>query len=271
MVKGYNKFNESNRNKGGKNKGNRFQHNQKRSWMDDIPHVANNKTIEPRGMPMEFSDRFKYVLTKIADKGNAIAKELLNAPNKPDARFENSYLDLRGPDNISFIPNSERSVNDKYASNKRQQAKVYKVIKTIFGSKYTSAEVKKFVSFYKQIYQQGPGKDVPKPKLTDEQLAKKLAEDTKNSKIEWKFLNNRGNMSTYEYQIKLTDKKALSFNFFHFPNSHREEMMSFLTVNVRNELGLTDDDKRVWIQTLSYKDLLDFIEVFKDKYKIVVV
>ena len=69
MVKGYDKFNESrnNRNKGGKHGGNRFQNNQRRNWLDEVKPMP-GKVVDSRGMPMDFSERFKYVLTKIANK-----------------------------------------------------------------------------------------------------------------------------------------------------------------------------------------------------------
>jgi len=268
MVKGYNKFNESRGNKA--KKGARFQKDQRRNWLEETKPML-VKTTEPRGMPMEYSERFKYIITKIADKGNVIAKELLAAANKPSARFENSFLDLKGDDNISFIANGDRNVPDKYRSNKRQQAKIYKVIKTIFGSKFTSPEVKKFVSFYKQVYQQGPSKtDTSRPKLSNEELVKKLISDTKSNKIKWQLFSSQGNISRYDFTIKMTEKKKLIFNFFHFFSSKKDEMMSFISISILNELGKTENDKKNWIQTLEHKDLIEFIDVFKEKYKIVV-
>lgn len=276
-VKGYNKYNESRGSKGRRSttpsRNDRFNR-QQHAWQDEVPKFTNR--IETRGMNMEFAPRFKYVITKIAEKGNAIAKELLLLPNKPEAKFENSYLDLTNRfDTISYLQNAERNLSDeeKYKSNKRQQSKAYKVIKTIFGSKYTKFEVTKFVSMFKQVYEQGPekkGDASEKPKQTVEEVIKKISEDTKSGKLKWEKQPKAGNLVKYETRIKITDKKSLVFIFFHFDNNTKEEKWSFITTNIYNELGKTDDEKRKFLQNIAYDKIGEFLKIFKDKYKITV-
>lgn len=275
-LKGYKKFNEARRHKPkGRHRGGNMntipqQRFPNSSWKEDVPRFTNK--IEPRGMNMTFSERFKYILTKISKKGNKIAKELLDLPNKPEAKFEYSYLDLTGrQDTMSYLPNGARDIpeEDRYKSNKRQHSKIYKTIKTIFGSKYTKNEVTKFVSIYNEVYKQGPDKaDTTKPKQSDEQLLKKIIEDTKSDKLKWKKETGAGNMARYEAKVTITEKKYLVFCFFHFDQSIKEEAMSFLTINLYNDLGKTKDDKTMWINTLQFKDITDFLPVFKQKFKI---
>lgn len=271
MLKKYKAFNEARRHKPkrhGPKRGGGFQ---QQSWKQEVPRFA-----EPRGMHMVLSDRFKYVLEKIAKKGNAIAKELLILPNKLDAKFEYSYIDLTGRgDTLSYLPNGARDTAeaDRFKSPKRQHSKVYKTIKTVFGSKYTKTDVTKFVSMFKEVYEQGPDKsDYPaRGKNTDEQLLKKIIEDTKSDKLKWNKEETAGNMTRYESAVKITEMKRLVFCFFHFDQAVKEESMSFLTINFYNDLGKTKDDQRRWIQTFQFDSIANnFIPAFKEKYKITV-
>lgn len=275
-LKGYKKFNESRSHKprrghkGGNMNTPQHQRFPNSSWKEYPPRFTNK--IEPRGMNMTFSERFKYILTEISKKGNKIAKELLELPNKPEAKFEYSYLDIAGrQDTISYLPNGARDIleEERYRSNKRQHSKIYKTIKTIFGSKYTKNEVTKFVSIYNEVYKQGPDKtDTTKSKQSDEQLLKKIIEDTKSDKLKWEKETGTGNMVRYESKVAITKKKYLAFCFFHFDRSIKDEAMSFITINLYNDSSKTKDDKTVWINTLQFKDIRDFLPVFKEKFKI---
>lgn len=258
MVQGYEKFNESRKNKGGRN--NRNAGNHQNSWKNEVPRFAPKPDII--GDVMDFSERFKYVINKIAEKNNPIAKELINLPNKPDTKFQQSYLDLTGSgDMISYLSNFDVPDGEKYKTIKRQSSKVYKTIKNIFGSKYTSPEVKKFVSIFKQIYTQGPDKsETHAPKQTKEQLLKKIINDTKIDKLKWNKISKYGNMNKYSVKIKITDKKYLIFDFFHFD----EDENSLMTINMHNDVT----KKSTWVNTLPFQDLSDFLKVFKEKYKI---
>lgn len=251
-------FNESMGRKNNRHNSN-IRNSNRRSWLDDKPK-SNNIKID-RGMRMDFTERFEYLVRKMADKNNSIAKELLTLQNK-DLKFEYSYLDLTGRDDtISYIVNADKNIpdDDKYKSNKRQISKTYKVIKTIFGSKYTKMEVSKFVSLFKQIYQNGPDeKDIIKPKLNDKQLIDKLILDTKNDKIKWKEDSKNGNFFKYSYKIKITDKKYLIFDIFYFSDIEKN---SFLTINL-----FTNDKRSTWINTLNYSIIQDFIQIIKEKY-----
>jgi hypothetical protein len=223
---------------------------------------------QSRGMNMIFSERLKYVLNKIALKGNRLAKELLTLPAKPEAKFEYSYIDLTSrEDTMSYLPYTGKDLpeDEKFKSNKRQHAKVYKTIKTLFGSKYTKTEVNKFVSIYKQIYNEGPGKDTDRPKPSEEQVIKKITEDTKSDKLEWKLQGRQFDWLRYDADIKITEKKKLVFQLFIFPRI-TEETNSFLIVSMHNDLGITKEEKRKWIQTLKFGSIIEFLKVFKDKY-----
>jgi hypothetical protein len=240
MLDNYKQFNEARKHKKkGGNKGGRYQPNQgARQPMkkynrgdNEIPYQQ-QKII--RGMSMDYSPSFRYIITKIAEKNNRIAKELLEVLNKPEAKFEYSFLDLtnRG-DTLSYLPNGERNTPDdsKYSTNKRQQSKVYKIIKTIFGSKYTKTDVNKFVSLFKQVYDEGPPeKSEVKSKKTVGQLLQNLIKDTKEGNLEWKENFSIPNVITFVSKIQVTNSKYIDFCFW-CPNS--DITKSFLTVNFK--------------------------------------
>jgi len=226
--------------------------------------------IQPHGMNMVFSERLKYILDKIASKGNRIAKELLTLPDKPQAKFEYSYIDLtRREDTMSYLPYGGKDLpeGEKFNNNKRQHAKVYKTVKTLFASKYTKTEVNKFVSMYKQIYNEGPGQDASRPKLTEEQIVKKIIEDTKNGKLKWELQGRQSDWLRCDAKVKITEKKSLVFQLFLFPVI-ADEPKSFLTMILQNDLAIARDDKRKWLQTLKFDDIKEFIRIFKEKHKI---
>jgi hypothetical protein len=258
-LENYQKFNESkNRNKGNKNR-QKNQNWQNQQTLKKYPREENSRPA-PRGMNMDFSDRFRYILTQMDKKGSKIAKDLLSQLNKPDAKFEYSFIDLtQRSDTLSYLPNAEKNTpeEEKYKSNKRQHSKVYKTIKTLFGSKYTKTEVNKFVSIYKQIYEAGPDREALKSKRTDGQLMKKIVEDTKTGKLTWLKLPEMGEVIRYEAKINITNHKYLSFVFFILPDKTK----SLVTINF-----FTDLKKNEWVQTFNYKDLTDFLTAFKEKY-----
>jgi hypothetical protein len=269
MLKKYDSFNESRNNKKKKH-GQRGQHGGTLVWDGSRVRGSYDKgnvvhTAQPRGMNMDFSPRFKYILGKMDKKGNKIAKDLLSVLNKPDAKFEFSFLDLTGrADTVSYIANADRNIPDeeKYKTNRRQHSKVYKTIKTIFGSKYTKTEVTKFVSLYKQIYEEGPDDAaISRNKRSDEQLLKKIATDTKNGNLKWtEEKSDITGMERYEAKIKITDKKSLLFIFFILGTKN----LSFITINLYNSLYPSRSGE--WINTYQYKDLTDFLTAFKEKY-----
>ena len=266
MVKGYKKFNEARKQKNRPRQRGGFNSN----WEQQL--VRNNKavSIEPRGMNMVYGEKFKYILNKISKNGNKIAKELLTLPDKIDARFDQSYIDItRREDTLSFLPNGARDIPDdkRFDTNKRQQSKVYKTIKTIFGSKYTKEEVNKFVSMFKGVYNVGPDPVVDQNiKKTDEDVIGKIIDDTKNDKLIWKEGESGGNLRRYDAEIPITTHKRLVICFYHFPNTIKDETMSFITVNFYNDLGQTKDDKRMWIETYKFDQIVDFLKIFSFKY-----
>jgi len=262
MIGGYKQFNEARKsNRPRRNKGGGNHVNFNRSYAPKI--------VEPRGMNMVFSERFNYVLNKIAKKGNKIAIELLTLPGNPDRKFEYSYIDLTGrEDDLSYLPNGARDIkeDDRFKTNKRQRSKVYKTIKTIFGSKYTKNEVAKFVSFFKEVYKVGPDKKDMEPKQLEDEAIKKIITDTKNRKLVWKLEQNTSQFLRYEAKFTVTPKKYLLFDFFLFID--KGENFSFITLNMYNELGRTKEDKKIWLTTFQYKHVTDFIKAFKEIYKI---
>jgi hypothetical protein len=263
-IKHYNSFNEARtiRNKGGNNRRGLFQHDS--SWKDSSYSVVADKT----GLPMNFSERFKYILNKIALKNNAIAKELIELPNKPEALFIYSYIDIENEDSVSYLNSSDKNIpeDDRYNSTKRQRSKIYKVIKTIFGSKYTKVDVNKFVSMYKTIFKQGPDKaDTPRESQTDKQLIDKLIRDTKNNKLSWIKESSITDMTRYNASYVLTDKKRINFEFLRFFNKH--ERASMIIIVLINDQCKGASSNRTHINTLMYEDIKDFLSMFIEKYE----
>lgn len=263
-LRGYKQFNESrhNRNKGGKKTSPKFGSNVNTPLPSSI---TANKT----GMPMAYSERFKYIINKIANKNNAIAKELLLLPSKSGETFYYSYLDLEGAESLSYLYYTDKGISeeDKYKSPKRQRSKVYKVIKSIFGGRFTKTDVTKFVSMYKTIYTQGPDKaDLVKSGQSDKQLIDKIVKDTKNGKLKWiKNHDIPHNMINYSASTKITDKKEIKFTFYRFVERH--EPNTTMTIYLINDMFRIDSEKRKWIKTLKFDELSEFFKVFVEKYE----
>jgi len=270
-MKDYNAFNESrrhkNRQKPQRNRGGNL--NTMRQNNQQTPRLA-----VPRGMPMVISPRLKYILTKIDKKGNKIAKDLLSITDKLDARFENSYLEItKKPDSLSYLPNGARDIPeaDRFTSNKRQVSQIYKVVKNIFSGKYTKNEVTKFVSFYKEAWNQGPpreSKGEDKAKLTEEETIKKVIEDTKSDKLKWAKEAETKQWDKWEAIYKITDNKNLEFEFYFFKNGVKEEAWTFLSLHLINKNTQVLEDKNKHLNTFKFELLLDFIKLMKDKYKV---
>lgn len=261
-MKRYHEFNESrNHKKPRRNRGGNLND----MWQQQ--HGNQQKVVEPRGMNMSFSERFKYILGKMDKKGNKIAKELVRVAKEPDAKFDQSYIDLTGRDDtLSYLPNGARDIpeEERFKSNKRQHAKIYKTIKTLFGSKFTKEEVTKFVSIYKEVYNIGPDSSLEKPKQTNEQIIKKLTIDTKSGKIKWnREVITGGNSTRYDCIIPITEKKRLVFCLFYFGEDAKDQTLSFLTLNLYNDSSPTEEYKRKWIHTFVYKEIGDFLKEFK--------
>jgi len=232
----------------------------------------NTNYVNPQapGMPLMISDRLKYIFSKMSESGNRAAKELLSLTDQKDKKFEMSYLDItKKDDSLSYLPPGGKDLPDaeKYDNNKRQYSKVYKVVKTICGSRYTKTEVQKFVSMYKSIYNKGPEKeDLPKP--TDEQILNKIIRDTKSDKLKWKEELKTSPWVRYEAKVSATDTKGVMFHLYIF-YSLKDTPNCFLTVHFFNEKEKYDKDKKIHIKTYKYDEgLIDFIKDFVEKYKV---
>lgn len=239
----YNKFNESKRNKGS----NRYER-ERFSRNQNVRMTS--KIVEPRGMEMEFSPRFKYIIEKISEKGNAISKDLLNVLNNGN-KYDWSYLDITNKnDTISYLPNSARDMkdDDKYKTNKRQHVKAYKLIKLLFGSKYTKTDVTKFVSLYKSVFEKGPDKKQNENAL----LVNKIIEDTKSKKLKW-IISGDQNLLTCETSIKVTENKKLILSLY-IPST---EINTILTIN------MLSNKNKTWIKTIPGQDLKKLIDFIK--------
>lgn len=259
MLEKYNKFNESRRNKG--RRSTPFVNSRQRE--NNINQTI--RIIETRGMPLELSSRFKFIINIIADKGNAIAKDILKNLNNPNVKFEYSYLDLTGrADTISYLPNGERNLpeQERYKSNKRQNSKVYKVIKTIFGSKYTKTDVTKFVSMFKQVFESGKSnrkqENIVSKEIDQKKLLEKLITDTKNDKIKWVIIKETGNYFKYEFKIKITEKKHILIWYFYFPLDNIKDL---IILNMKT----SSNNEAQWLLTIVLDDN-EFNNVFKEKY-----
>jgi hypothetical protein len=264
-IKRYNSFNEARtiRNKGGNNKRGLFQHDS--SWKDTMPHSVNT---DKTGLRMNFSERFEYILNKIALKNNAIAKELIELPTKTEALFMYSYIEIENEDSVSYLNFTDKNIpeDDRYKTTKRQRSKLYKVIKTIFGSKYTKVDVNKFVSMYRTVYKQGPDKaDMPKESQTNEQLVDKIIRDTKSNKINWIKEASITDMDNYKASYKLTDKKHINFEFLRFFNKY--EKASMIIIVLTNEQNKGKSSNRTHLNTLMYEDIKEFLSMFSEKYE----
>lgn len=268
MLEKYDKFNESRRNKGRRSS----PVNTHRQRIANAASVT-NRVVEPRGMPLDLSTRFKYIITIIADKGNAIAKDMLKNLNNPNVKFEYSYLDLTGrADTISYLPNGERNLpeEERYKSNKRQHSKVYKVVKTIFGSKYTKTDVGKFVSMFKQVFETGKSNNKESVRVSGidkKQLLEKLTQDTKNDKIKWIRSVNSQTYNKFEFKIKATEKKSFVFHFYYYFNYSNNSMITLSMYTDNSYLtGIDRGGKVEWILTIPFPDVKEFSELFKEKY-----
>ena len=253
------------------NEGKKNKRDARRSYHDD--DLKDIKKDIKRGMSMDFSDNFYFILKKIASKNNVIAKELIELSNKIDDRFECSYIDItRHYDTLSYLSSSHKDIpeEEKYESNKRQFSKVYKVIKNIFGSKYTKNEVTKFVSMFKNIYIEGPDNKTDNSvdknvKLEIFEIVKKITEDTKSNKLKWTKEYNSLHLKRYQCIVDLTAKKKLKFELFIFAENDKIKN-TFLSINLLDDsTGKSKNDKNKWLTSIYYNDLKDFMPVFFDK------
>lgn len=256
MLK-YKNFNESRKNR------NRRKNKQITRNYNAINKYQPYSAVDSKKMDMIFSDRFKYVVEKISMKGNAIAKDLLSLPNSAN-KYSYSYLDLTDRyDTISYL-SSDKNLSegeDKFKTNKRQHSKVYKVIKTILGNKFTKNEVSKFVTFYKQVYEQGPDKKFNR----EIDIVNKITEDTKKNIINWKEeKRNSSILKVFKSEIVVTLNKYILLELYLFKGDDKKN--TFLSINFCNNNALLDKDKKKWYKTFRYENLFNFLEAFKDKY-----
>jgi len=261
-MKKYREFNESKKHRQSRNKYN----------FNNFPINAQPNEVKmiERGMPMDFSNKFNYILSKMVQKNNGIAKELINLPNDITRKFEYSYIDLaRNNDTLSYLANGDRNIpeDDRYSSIKRQNSKIHKVIKAIFGNKYTKNEIAKFVSIYKEIYAAGPDESLKiKSKQSNSDISLKLIKDTKDNKLLWDKIYSNAQLNKYESTIKITEKKYLKFEFFNFFLAEYEKN-SFITIHLIKDFSDKGNNKNnsEWITTLQYDDIKNFVEQFVSK------
>lgn len=262
-------MNESRNNNRQKARANRNQ-NKNQQQNRNQANRFNARYVNPvsTGLIMYASERFKYILSKMSESGNKIAKDFLLLLDNKEKKFEMSYIDLTSKeDSLSYLTpgaSGELKDEDKYKSNKRQYSKIYKLIKTIFGNKFTKEEVKKFVSVYKSVYNKGPEKK--KEPGSDENILKKIVDDTKNDKLKWSLRTKANNWVCYEAGKKYTEYKGVVFSLYIF-DPHLF-VNSFLSMNFINNKEKDPDKKSVHIKTFNYGDIIEFIKDFSKKYKV---
>lgn len=222
--------------------------------------------LHPMGMPMVVSDRLEYILTKMSETGNKIAKELLSLIENKDKLHQISYIDItRKDDSFTYLPNGGKDLpeDQKFTSNKRQTSKIYKMIKMIFYNKYTKNEITKFVSIFKSIYHKGPEKkDSPLP-LSDEQIVKKLLSDTETNKIKWTKISEASNWIKYEFVKKITDTKSLVFDYYIFIWRGYENM-SFISISIK----IVNELQEIFIKSIRYENIIELNRLMIEKYNI---
>lgn len=243
----YKKFNESKRNRGSsKFDRNRINRDQNR---------MTPKIVDARGMEMEFSPRFKYIIEKISKMGNAISKDFLSILNSSN-KYDRSYIDLTNKnDTASYLPNSARDIkeDERYKTNKRQHVKIYKLVKLIFGSKYTKTDVTKFVSLYKSIFEKGPENTIYDE---DKKFINSIIEDTKTYKLKWEKRDSQYILS-FDSIVKITPNKTLELSIYIPKNSIST---SIFTVN----MSIKNNPQKIWIKTLNYNKIIELIEFIKN-------
>jgi hypothetical protein len=254
---------------------NKFKVNRQEDQWDKFKNFNQKNivgSVVSSGMKMEYSTRFGYLLNKIAETGNKIAKEFLSLKSNEEKKFEISYLDLTNKeDTISYLQPNGKDIPDteKYKSNKRQHVKVYKTIKIIFGSKYTKTDVQKFVSIFKSTYNKGPEKkDLPTP--TEEQIIKNLIKDTESNKLKW-FNVAKGKdfvRCVTDKPIDEKNKKILRFTYYIFEDK-KEVDCGFLTIHLVRDPEITPiksinmSQKDCYIKTIMFKTQIENMKKLK--------
>lgn len=246
-------------------RGDRFQNKQEQNQR------FNQKFVLPSTkMKMVVSERFKYILNKMAESGNIVAKELLKSIDQKLESYETSYIDITPrEDTLSYLPSGGKHLDDaeKFKSNKRQHSKIYKIIKTIFFNKFTKNDVQKFVSLYKSIYNKGPEKE-NLPPLTTDQMVEKLIKDTKNDKLIWKNTMYANGWVKYESKHEITDKKRLVFNFYIF--NDKQESLTFLTAEMHNDLGQNKNERIKFIKNYNFTEVDELKKEIVKKYNVII-
>jgi len=244
-----------------KNKGGRrcYQNQQQQNFIA-------RTTLPENKMSLIVSNRLIYILTKMSEEGNKIAKDFLNLLYSDEKRFTMSYFDITQKiDSLSYMSSSGYNVpeSEKFSSNKRQFVQVYKVIKTIFGSKYTKNEVQKFISMFRSVYKKGPDRnDMPPPSV--EKIIQKLLKDTKSGAMKWtvsKDLVENDKMVRYQTRSESTPNKGIVFDIYIFKKKENCNL-SFLTIHFYNKTEKTH------IHTCDIGKIRDLVDYIIDKHKI---
>jgi len=238
-------------------------------WQEKDQYINHRFVLPSNKMKLVVSDRLKYILTKMSETGNIISNDFLKLLEQKLESYEMSYIDITPKeDTFSYLPSSGKNLpdSDKFKNNKRQHSKIYKIIKTIFGNRFTKNEVQKFVSIYKSIYNKGPQKENLSP-MTIDQMVEKLITDTKNDKLKWDKISNASNWIKYESRHKITNNKYLVFVYYIF-NNIKDKKLTFLTANIYNDLGQNKEDKNKFIRNFRYEEIKDLTEEIIKKYNI---
>lgn len=225
-----------------------------------LPH------LHPMGMPMVVSDRLDYILKKMSESGNKIAKDILSLTSNKEKLHQISYIDItRKDDSFSFLPNGGKDLPEeqKFVSDKRQHGKIYKTVKVIFFNKYTKNEIQKFISVFKSIYHKGPEKKNNSSPLSDEELVKKLVSDTSADKIKWISSMEASNWIKFEFTKPVTNTKMIVFDYYIF-TWRGYENMTFMSIGMK----IKDQTKDSFIKSIKYDKLSELTRLMIEKYNI---
>lgn len=229
MINNYLKFNE------GRSMKNRSNRGKNQKYQDNFNKYKSMNNASNVDVEFFISPRFEYLINKMSEIGNPISKEIIKA-YKDKRKLNISYLDIsRNIDNITYLTkeiiNQENfRESESYKTNKRSTSKIYKVIRLLFGNKFTKNEITKFASVYKSVYSKGPDKSRTKEEerkpLTSSEVINKLIDDTKNNKLNWENLYASSVLNKKRCILKLTSDKNLIIDFY-FLDDQKNRFISF--------------------------------------------
>jgi len=241
MINNYEKYNESrSRRRGNKINSARggYNNNIKRDSYNNNIKIEENDYSENQNLFL--SQRLESIIKKISETGDLLSKEILDSIDNKSKFFDVTYLDIsKNLDNFSFFTKEEvnklgivDNTIDTYKSNKRFESKIYKIVKILFGNKFTKKEIQKFISIYKSVYSKGPDKkNVEQKALTNEDVINKIIEDTTNGKLKWVEVPELIGLEKYRSVVNITKSKYLQIELYLFTNQDND----FLTLNLRIE------------------------------------